>query len=86
MGPSSKWTVSSVTARFRVDSGTNQIKQGATCQGGPCDSVSQLALCSRGMRAVLGSSPSQAMCCFLPCNTSLRYNFGILQYFSLRYL
>ena len=31
VGPSSKLTVSSVTARFRVDSDTNQIKQGATC-------------------------------------------------------
>ena len=50
-------TVSSVPAWFRVDSGTNLIKQGEIVTGRPCGSVAQWSECSHGMREVLGSSP-----------------------------
>ena len=40
---SSKGPVSSVSARFRADSGTNLFKQGEIVPGGPCGLVAQLA-------------------------------------------
>ena len=66
---SSKWTVSSVSAWFRADSGTNLINQGEIVTGRSCGSVAQWSECSHGMREVLGSSPGRAMCFFLPCDT-----------------
>ena len=70
---SSKGTVLSVTAWFRAGSGTNLIKQnlikqGETVTGRPCGSVAQWSECSHCVREVLGSSPSRAMCFFLPCD------------------
>ena len=59
---SSKGTVSSVPAWFRVDSGTNLIKQGEIVTGRPCGSLVQWSEGSHGMREVLGSSPGRAMC------------------------
>ena len=47
---SSKWTVSSVPAWFRADSGTNLIKQGEIVTGRPCGSVAQWSECSPGVR------------------------------------
>ena len=61
-------TVSSVPAWFRADLGTNLIKQGETVTGRPCGSVAQWSECSHGLREVLGLSPGQAMCFFLPCD------------------
>ena len=51
-----------VPSRF----GDKWIKQGKIVTG-PCGSVSQWS-CSHGTREVLGSSPSRAMCFFLPCD------------------
>ena len=65
---SSKGTVSSVPTWFRADSGTNLIKQGEIVTGRPCGSVAQWSECSHSMREVLGSSPGQAICLFLPCD------------------
>ena len=65
---SSKGTVSSVTAWFRADSGTNLIKQGEIVTGPPCGSVAQWSECPHGLREVLGSSPGRAMCFPPPCD------------------
>ena len=65
---SSKGIVSSVSAWFRADSGTNLIKQGEIVAGRPCGSVAQWSECSHGLREVLGSSPGRAMCFFLLCD------------------
>ena len=64
----SKWTVSSVPAWFRADSGTNLIKQGEIATGRLCGSVAECSECWHGMREVLGSSPDRAMCFFFPCD------------------
>ena len=65
---SSKGTVSSVPAWFRADSGTNLIKKGEIVTGRSCGSVAQWSGCLYGLRKVLGSSPGQAMCFFVPCD------------------
>ena len=80
---SSKETVSSVPAWFRADSGTNLIKQGEIVTGRPCGSVAQWSECSHGMREVLGSSPSRAMCFFLTCDMYIRIHRSNVQFLLL---
>ena len=59
-----------LSRRFRHGSwqirGTNLIKQGGIVTGRPCGSVAQWSESLHGMREVLGSSPSRAICVFPP--------------------
>ena len=52
--------VSFVPPWYRVDSGTNLIKQEGNVKGRPSGLVAQLAECSHGKRDTLGSSPGRA--------------------------
>ena len=74
---SSIGTVSSVSAWFRADSGTNLIKQAETVTGRPCGSVAQWSECSHGLREVLVSSPGRALCFFLPCDMCFKSSKNI---------
>ena len=58
--------LSSVPVWFRLDSGSNLIKQGEIVIGRPCRSVAQWSECPHGV--LLGSSPGRAACFFLPCD------------------
>ena len=55
----------SVPAWFQADYGTNLIKQGEIVTGWPCGLVAQWSECLHGMREVLGSSHTWALCFFL---------------------
>ena len=51
---------------FRAASGTNLMTQGENVKGRPSGSVAQLAECSHGKRAALGSCPGRATIFFSP--------------------
>ena len=58
LGPrASKSACLVVPPLFRVDSGSNLIKQGKNVKGRPCGSVAQLAECSHGKREAVVRVP-----------------------------
>ena len=71
---SSKWTISSVPARFRADSGTNLFKQGKIVAGRPCGSIALLARvlarCARGP----GFESRSGHVLFPPCDKYIQLN------------